>query len=388
MKHKATLPLSLWAWLLSGMAVVVFLGFEFWTASHPPPKTNQARPAANRPALSPSEGQPSAFFSRKPGRQRTQSPWEAPLRRALAEPDAGDRARLWRELADTVAGTGGDSFARALVLAETIREPGLRREFTLALYTRWAESDPAAAMRHAPGRSEAAPSVLRVWAARDLAGALGWLEEQPAGPVPRAVQEILSEALLEREPRAVLAWMEQSRSDTVRRELYGPFLGKWAESDPAAAAEAALVSSAPNPLNALLGDQLMAQWARHSPVEAATWVAGLAPGELQERAVLRVVASWSATAPAQAAEWVEQFSEGPLREQAARELVTAWTERDATGTMAWLRELASGRSRDVAVSSFCQLIAPRQPETAFRWGETIQDAELQIHFLQSLRIGQ
>jgi hypothetical protein len=149
----------------------------------------------------------------------------------------------------------------SLKWAARLQDPG-EREFALAEgYLEVGRHDPRKALemleRDDPsGGSATAGGLIRIWAASDLCSAREWLEAHPSA-----------------EPETDERW--------------------------AAFAEV-LVS--------------------RSPSEAATAVAGIFPGAVQDEAVVAVLHQWALRDPAGAAGWIDLFPPGALRTRAENEL--------------------------------------------------------------------
>ena len=89
-----------------------------------------------------------------------------------------------------------------------------------------------------------------------------------------------------------------------------------------------------------------------SPQTAGEFVAGLEPGDLQDKAATAVISKWSYADPAGAALRVAEFPESKARDSAMGTVVVGWARKDVESASKFIGELPTGSLRDQAVHSF------------------------------------
>jgi hypothetical protein len=130
--------------------------------------------------------------------------------------------------------------------ALTLPDPAQRRAALDALFTTWAEAEPATAAEAArtlperePGRIRLIDRVLTHWAASDPAAALDWLQTLPAPAEREAAAATLLTGVVQSQPAEAAAWALQLGAGSDG-SLLAKVLAAWAAADkPAALAWAA-----------------------------------------------------------------------------------------------------------------------------------------------------
>jgi hypothetical protein len=361
-----------------------------WKFAKPGAVTSSGPITARHAVASTPSSSASAALQHKARRPRKSSDLELAIRRAMAESDPAKRSHLWHELAIDSVRAGHDSIRRVLTLAWKISEPDLRNEFCQALYAEWAQTDAPGVMEALKELGDAEQqlagtlAIMRGWIGRDLEGSLQWVSQQPPeASLTREMNRMLTFTLQQQSPQAVMAMLEASGSAILPREFYASFLGRPEENDPSVAAKS-LLQSGSEPIQAVLGDHIVGQWAQQSPLDAASFAASMPPGESQDRATIWVIEGWSFVEPEKAAQWVEKFGETPLREQAVERVISAWVKQNVEASAAWLQSLPASRSRDIAVGIFCDRITFIDRDAAMLWGQTIQDRALRLSVLDAV----
>ena len=186
----------------------------------------------------------------------------------------------------------------------------------------WAQSDPAAAAARAAGLSDA---DQRTAAFRTIAGA--W------GP---------------RDERAALSWAE-SLDGKDRSAALGALVQNSLQSNPDQA------------------QQLFQKFSSSLDADAAV--------SSETRGVARNLASTlTENNPQQALAWAQTLAAGPLRDEAVAGIAQKWASYDAVATSEWLGTLPAGEGRDLAAANLVSTIARDDPESAWVWATSIDDA--------------
>ena len=161
------------------------------------PVTNRAGPRSPEPARSgPAPG---------PGRILTFDEVAAALSGVLAQKNPSTRFEALQKIAGEVDVA---DIPKVLALAQSVLPRDLGAHFGGLLLSRWAESDPAAAMTSAQSlssgqqRNQAILNVLGVWARHDSAGAIAWYQQLPLGPLRNQAGWNIVSALAQENPQA------------------------------------------------------------------------------------------------------------------------------------------------------------------------------------------
>jgi hypothetical protein len=100
----------------------------------------------------------------------------------------------------------------------------------------------------------------------------------------------------------------------------GDLIRIWAASDSRSATEWLSANPSAEPEADERWAALVEVLVGQSPSEAATVVAGITPGAVQDEAVIAVLHQWSLRDPVGAAAWIDLFPPGSLRTRAEVEL--------------------------------------------------------------------
>ncbi|MBK1881134.1 hypothetical protein JIN85_01840 [Luteolibacter pohnpeiensis] len=121
-----------------------------------------------------------------------------------------------------------------------------------------------------------------------------------------------------------------------------------------------------------------------SSEDAAKWVAGLPPGEEQDKAALAVINYWLESDPSSAAHWAANFGEGNLRDQALRAVSRRWGLEDWNQTSAWLATLPDGEFKDSAIGSFVTSADGKDIALAIEWANQTGNQDDRTKRVQSV----
>lgn len=142
--------------------------------------------------------------------------------------------------------------------AARLPDGGERDSIVAAVCFQVAQSDASQAVeiaeRHGLGRAQGAvlENLVQQWAGQDLAGAAGWISEQPAGE--------------------------------ARDQLVGRLAYVQSQTEPAAAADIVAGQMSAGPIQDEAAMSVLHQWAVHDPAAAAAWASRFPPGALRDRA--------------------------------------------------------------------------------------------------------
>ena len=236
---------------------------------------------------------------------------------------------------------------------------GRNQQFMQAIYRRWGELDPAAALAQArsldPVRGEIVfQSVIDGFVAADPAAACALLAQSPVHG--------------DRGNLAKPRWREDS---------LGKALGSWSQADPAAAA--AFLSALHRPWmgNGLYSAQIGSEWAYHDPAAAMAWVRTLPDGVNYERATTfgRTMAVWAERDLPGALQYMNTVpADVPDREWMAESLVRVWAKQDLSAATRWANG-QSGLTRALASYSVAGEWMEHDPAAAAAFLTTTTDLD-------------
>ncbi len=224
-------------------------------------------------------------------------------------------------------------------------------------------------------------------------------------------------ALMETDPRAVIAWMQAHREVGDGHLL--TVVAGWRRSDGAAFRDYALALPAGSwrqaVLSAIVQDRLQedptealvwaghlkagaerdrwllaatCEWARHDAIAAAEWVVREGGGTEWAERLCGAVAEGLASADAgwEATRWLaETVSPGPILDGAAFHVASRWALSEPAAAGLWVSRLPAGHTRQQALEGVLRIWRHRDPEAAARWVAALSDENLQDQALALLK---
>lgn len=315
----------------------------------------------------------------------------------------GMRERM--ELGRVLLMLGEEELPAALELLTALENPSAQGSLFGALFGRWIEIDPAAALRQAEGIADAR---LRDMA---LSGALsGWAEQSPraawdyvlrtepgVNQIP-LINSVLSR-IAELDPKEAAAMAQGLENTVVRGRALHMLANSWADSDPEAALEwldalgdesmrriirpnvlsrmalqnpeAALVSALREGDARARGEgvsEVLSQWARQDP-DAALAALDQLPGDMRlEDVSLMLGYALSGADPAQVSAYADRLPEGDARVTFLRSIIRGKASAGASEeAIAYLDTVAPGPGRNELYQTFAGAWARTDPFEASAW---------------------
>ena len=258
--------------------------------------------------------------------------------------------------------------------------------------TKWAASDPTAALQYALGiesrrvRASLVSGIFNSWAKTDPGGAYNWLmanrESDPgtfqmglkpvftalsAGGIDNAMKMALSistgadrlsamRIVVEQAARGGTAPSMVSYIDTLQtpgeRQSYASMLAQnWALYAPEDAAKWALSLTDPALQKATLSTTIGA-WASDNPQAAAAWALSLPAGELKNKQIAQVTQSWARYDPVRAADCLlAQHPPSPNLDPAIQGLVGTVVRSNPEGAIMWAATISDPKQRTSTIIS-------------------------------------
>ena len=230
-----------------------------------------------------------------------------------------------------------------------------------------AGQDPETAGRLVAGldpdiRGQCMVTLAMTWARQDLPGALDWLKQLPDGADKSLGLSMCVKEWCANDAPAAAAWSLAAYSAKGEDDgLLGNVAFMWGSVDPKAAADW-VQKLAPGPVRTLALNTLIGGWVQNSPVEAATYAAGLPPDE-GAGVVQQAVQAWASFDPAAAGGWVTSFPSGSYREAMVSDVANYWVDKDPPSAAAWVQS-ADSKQGMLEVARIWLL---RDPEAALSW---------------------
>jgi len=169
-------------------------------------------------------------------------------------------------------------------MVEKTEPQELRLRFRVALFKRWADTDPTVAMTWAQrlsgatDRQQAIREVVAAWAGQDGASAGAWVRQLPAGPLKNSCIGLVISAWAETAPQSALDLLESSPPSREADSDLSSVFNAWAKLDPRAAA----ASASRLPAERFGSDsrreairEVVQIWSESEPLAALEWVRGL-----------------------------------------------------------------------------------------------------------------
>ena len=289
------------------------------------------------------------------------SPQEA-WRAALALPESPWRERLLRFVAVRWV---GQAPSEALGAFEAMDEARLPVKWTFEMLARWMAVDEDSASDWAVATAAGRSRVL-------MAGAIDWLLDhaQPTD-VALASAERMLRRWARRDPAA--AWDAASTDGLVgqRRVLLRGVAEVWLARDPRRALDAAMGHRAWQVMRSEWIVDVVAEWARAAPREAADWVLTVSQSSRDGRLLAAIHAPLSVTALDEALAFVQKLGDGeahaayyrPLYQQQLRRLLGD----DPRVLAEWLGRQPDENLRISQAGSIAGLFLETSPDDALEW---------------------
>jgi hypothetical protein len=314
-----------------------------------------------------------------------------------------------------------DELSEALELLRAARPGGELGPVVAAVAARWAEFNPAEALRMTRALPKALHAsvwsgALRVWAGRDFNAAFAWTCRQPDGKDRDAQLDIVYHDLMKRDPAAALARLQEVPTEAKRKQYRSWTLEVWRHADPEAAL-AWLVTNEPeetrdNRIHEFIHDWsttrpdlavsyalkhvtnphqredtvrfALMQWGMHDPAAAIATLVNLPP-ELQTASLANNAAPFIATGDTAALlEATRQLPAGEFRDALQASVVP----RLAATDLEQAREIAAGiqspQSRRRAAMGIGRQWLQQDAAAARQWTEASSDlsADSKKHLLE------
>lgn len=290
--------------------------------------------------------------------------------------DPFQRQRALMDMIDTL---GPDQFA---AVAEQYRQldhfGDSGGEYDLILRG-WAKADPLGALEfvgQGRGSGGARSTILSTWAGTDAAGAERWavdhFDGEGANPyLSSVIRGIATTDISHASELAQAMPQGRERGDAVNGITAALFM----QGIEAAMAFPATITGDDHLRGgfvAAIADRLV----KKDPDQAATWLASMNQGDIQNRASRQVADALARTDTTKAAAWVKTL-QPEAQAEAARGVIPIMSSSDITGTARWVTGLAGMPKYDQVVEEFVWSCNSRAPEQSAAWIQGVSDPDQQ-----------
>jgi hypothetical protein len=235
---------------------------------------------------------------------------------------AEDRMKQLQDFVESLPADDVPAVVKELQVMQTQNPTATGRDLLLRLLQSWARSDMRAAadwtaqMPAGSDRQEALVTMAGAWAGQNFEEATAWVGQLPDKTERQTVLQGVSDAAVYVNPVDALKLAGSLDETPARDDTIARAAGVWAIKAPGDA-----VSWAKQIPDDALREQVISSvatsWGEQDPVAAANLaINSMSPGPLQDRAVAGIVQRWGIVDAAGAAAWVNQFPEGTLRQTA------------------------------------------------------------------------
>ncbi|RYD68050.1 MAG: hypothetical protein EOP83_01565 [Verrucomicrobiaceae bacterium] len=248
---------------------------------------------------------------------------------------------------------------------------------TVALFQRWALVDPEASVAFVMNcksrsfRQFAAGSCFGALAKADPDRAMMAFEKLPKGEIREQASTAMLASLADSDPSAACDLLEKESSPGGIGDYYAAQLfGKWAETDPAAAA-ARMATLPPDRVDERAAGMLAASWAMKDPDAALAWAKTLS-GDRKAASAMEIYKVMAREDPEKA--WARLLTEpGYLRGRAVGGILEVVADEDPGKAMAMLMKMENKSDLRIATNSFLGNLNWNDTRLAFELIDQVKD---------------
>ncbi len=198
----------------------------------------------------------------------------------------------------------------------------------------------------------------------------------------------LPEANLERPPQSQFESLLETAAASGQSDAANEPSETAADSIPVAGIPAALqwLANRDDQPAAGLRESLVRRWAEIDPAAAAEWINRFAPLSSYQQCVLQVATAWGGSDPAAAAQWAGSLP-GDARSAALTSIAYEAARQDPVTALNVAAGLAPGAERDKLVAFATSQWAAADAKSAASWAAASQDESLRQRLVAAIAIG-
>jgi hypothetical protein len=313
---------------------------------------------------------------------------------------------------------GRTSPQQGIIWAESLPNSRAKAEAVKAVWTGWAELDPASAAAELERRKGEKlgfyGAIARSWSKTDPSAAAAWIQSLSS---PQQQQEAwrwfmpntsemdgaqamkLIESIQIREQQERLAgefalelgrkdrdaarqWIEQLPGGDLRYPALRPFLDEWAVSDPVGAVS--YVTALPeSSQRADLLRRAVATWGQQDTQAALNWTRQLPPGNERDEVAAEAARAAREYSPGAGMGWVELIQNRGSYDHTAQEVAGEWARVDGPAAAQWIGQLRNSEENLQAYNSVARQWALEDPLAAEKWVATLTPGKARDSAIQA-----
>ena len=267
------------------------------------------------------------------------SGWQSPgYSRSNGVPQAAGPARSFARPASPLAASPSseDATGRPRVVSREEKSRQLQLEIARALVSLDDEA-----------RDRAYTQLLPALIAIDPAAVEHLVERCPTGPVRDQLLWYTALAWSAANLDGAITWVEGLKNDDERGIAANEVVSQVAQGDPARALEVSAVFGIGRRDGT--ADHIAQLWAVEDLKGALQWIQAQPQGPPRDQLLARIVVVQAQSAPADAAHTaLTRIAPGPMQDDAVVAVLELWSGQDADAASAWVEELPQGHLRDLA----------------------------------------
>lgn len=286
----------------------------------------------------------------------------------------------------------------ALKQAETLRDWSNRESMLATISINWAPKDPIAFMAWLKERETKNPSKGADWTTwtDSLSAASEVLmetdadqlhqiiESWPAGPLKRSLATDYAGKMIEQDPDAALAFVEDYKVSDPEFSVTA-ILPQLLAKDPTKGGEMLLAElaqrDAKDPESTCrVAVEAMKPWIEKDAIASANFATRV-PERAMPSVFYEIANVWCARDGSAALQWASKLPAGKPKEHALREFTYIWAKHDTKLSTTWLNSLSNDSSRWAATEGFVYATIDADPDVALGWVRSIPDEKRRSELL-------
>jgi hypothetical protein len=192
--------------------------------------------------------------------------------------------------------------------------------------------------------------AARVWAQKDFAAAVKWVDEQADPELHDRLLANLAAGLAQTDPRAAIEFARANlqTGDAINSAVQG-IVSAWGGSDPQAAADWIAQFPAGETRAASL-NSLLFSWSNSDLAAAQNWISTQLTGDERNQAILQLATLKAQSDLPAAADLIAQIPSGQAQTDLGTGIVRRWSEEDFNAANDWVNHLPSGQFQQLSLA--------------------------------------
>jgi hypothetical protein len=265
-----------------------------------------------------------------------------------------------------------------------------RQNLRMQLLSRWAKSDPRAALAYAQSHGDdmekqvAVMNLVVAWGVKDLPAAKAWVLSLPPGRERNETLQGLIGGIAQKDPAAAVEMAGTMTDDPSQIGQYIA-LNAWASKD--ADAAISYVSKLPEGSGKKQAFQtLLTTLSLQDPAKAITLLDQIPPGEQLNQALNQISSSWAQSDPKAALDWANQQSDPVVKAQVLGGVIQSIARNDPKGALDLALSLPSGATRDDSIQSVLFQMARTDPQGAINYATNLPSSDFKNNLFSDLAL--